>query len=95
MITFTTDYRLTSMTTLQQTSTYTHTTPDSTREVPSPLPTTTAEMHNILYHGAKLWNELPNHITNIANQRITMILLIGQYLLSCSFPPSTDIKIKT
>ena len=33
-----------------------------------PLPTTTAEMHHILYHGAKLWNELPNHITNIANK---------------------------
>ena len=34
-----------------------------------PLPTTTAEKHQILYYGAKLWNALPNTLTNIPNKQ--------------------------
>jgi hypothetical protein len=35
-----------------------------------PLPTSTAEKHQTLYHGAKLWNDLPDSLTKIAKKHL-------------------------
>ena len=47
-----------------------------------PLPTTTAEKHNILYNGAKVWNELPKHITDITNKNTFKNHLKQHYITS-------------
>ena len=51
-----------------------------------PLPKTTAEKHRILYHGAKLWNDLPNTLTDITNKQSFKRQLKQHYISSYATP---------